>query len=167
MSIPSLICFLYTYWKMFILFWWRSGPKGLFILAQTSFCFDHNTIIAHPYIGIGESVNKNLMKIWRTTSLRPIWIFVHLLEVWNSPEVQECVHPLTELLKFLYFPDSSPRRSPACSRTSLTRIDFLASISSSTHSYSNRNFLFGLFFPHQTFSTNHGSFSEGSQCSCR
>ena len=47
---------------------------------------------------------------------------------------------------FLYFPNSSPSRSPACSRTSLTRIDFLASISSSTHSYSNRNFLFSPFF---------------------
>eukprot|EP00493_Phyllostaurus_siculus_P008784 UN08893 len=38
------------------------------------------------------------------------------------------------------FLDSSPRRSPACSRTSLTRIDFLAPISSSTHSYSNLAF---------------------------
>ena len=50
---------------------------------------------------------------------------------------------------FLYFRNSTVRRSAAWFQTSLTRINFLASLSFSANSYSNRNFLFGIFFPHQ------------------
>ena len=64
----------------------------------------------------------------------------------TAPRFKNVLIRLLRRSNILYFPNSSPRRSPACSRTSLTRIiDFFALISFSTHSYSNRNFLLGVF----------------------
>ena len=54
----------------------------------------------------------------------------------TAPRFKNVLIRLLRRSSVLYFPNSSPRRSPACSRTSLTRIDFLPSFSFSIHSYS-------------------------------
>ena len=54
----------------------------------------------------------------------------------TAPRFKNVLIRLLRRSNVLYFPNSSPRRSPACSRTSLTRIDFLPSFSFSIHSYS-------------------------------